>query len=114
MIWRNAGNPSTGYIGPIMQSSWRGIMPTSDAYETAKKRVEAKMSFYTHLTVYVAVILLLAIIDLTTSSGTIWFHWPMLGWGVAIVLHAVSVFVFPGRLAVTEEMIEKEMGKSRT
>ncbi len=87
-------------------------MSTSEAYESAKKRVEAKMGFYTHLTVYVAIILLLVVINLTTSSDNIWFHWPMLGWGLAIVLHAFAVFVFPGRFGVTEAMIEKEMSKS--
>ena len=89
-------------------------MENTEAYQTAKKRVEAKMGFYTHLSVYVAVILLLAVINLLSSSSTIWFHWPMLGWGIAVALHAVAVFVFPGRLAVTEEMIEKEMSKTRT
>lgn len=86
-------------------------MENSKAYQSAKKRVEAKMGFYTHLSVYVAVILLLAIIDFVTSAGTIWFHWPMLGWGIAVALHAFAVFVFPGRFTVTEKMIEKEMGR---
>lgn len=89
-------------------------MENSEAYQSAKKRVEAKMGFYTHLSVYVAVILFLAVINFLTSSGTIWFHWPMFGWGFAVVLHAAFVFVFPGQFAVTEKMIEKEMGKSRS
>jgi len=89
-------------------------MENSEAYQSAKRRVEAKMGFYTHLSVYVAVILLLATINLVTSSNNIWFHWPLLGWGIAVAIHAVVVFVFPGRFAVTEKMIEREMGKSRT
>ena len=89
-------------------------MENSEAYQSAKKRVEAKMGFYTHLSVYASVILFLAIINFMTSTGTVWVHWPMLGWGIAVVIHAAVVFVFPGRFAVTEQMIEKEMGKSRT
>lgn len=89
-------------------------MDNSEAFETAKKRVETKMGFYTHLSVYAAVVLFLAILDLVTSPGVIWFHWPMLGWGVAVVIHAASVFVFSGRFAVTDEMIEREMAKSQT
>lgn len=88
-------------------------MQNSEDYLSAKKRVEAKMGFYTHLSVYVAVMLFLAIINFVTSAGTIWFHWPMLGWGVAVAIHAAFVFLFPGRFAVTEQMIEKEMGKSQ-
>jgi hypothetical protein len=38
----------------------------------------------------------------------------MLGWGIAVALHAFAVFIFPGGFAVTEKMIEKEMGESRT
>ncbi len=88
-------------------------MENSDEYQSAKKRVEAKMGFYTHFSVYAAVILFLAIINFVTSSDTIWFHWPMLGWGFAVAIHAVFVFLFPGRFAVTEQMIEKEIGKAR-
>ncbi|SEW05961.1 2TM domain-containing protein [Cognatiyoonia koreensis] len=89
-------------------------MEQSQAYQSAKKRVEAKMSFYTHLSVYVAVILLLAVINLMSSPGTIWFHWPMMGWGIAVIIHAFAVFVFPGRFEVSERMIEKEMNKSHS
>ena len=87
-------------------------MENSEAYQSAKKRVEVSMGLYTHLSVYVAVILFLAIINFVTWSGTIWFHWPLLGWGIAVAFHAAFVFVCPGRFAVTEMMIEKEMGKS--
>lgn len=82
-------------------------------YQLAKTRIESRMGFYTHLSVYVAVILLLVVINLLTSPDAIWFQWPMLGWGIAVVLHALSVLVFPGRFTVTDEMIEKEMGRLR-
>lgn len=87
-------------------------MEDSQEYQSAKKRVEAKMGFYTHASVYVAVIAFLAILNFMTSPGTIWFHWPMFGWGIAVAIHAAVIFVFPGRFAVTEKMIEKEMGRS--
>jgi len=89
------------------------VMQHDKAYQSAKKRVEAKMGFYTHLTVYVAVILLLVVINFLASSGVIWFQWPMLGWGIGVVLHALAVFVFPNRRVVTEKMIEKELSKGR-
>ena len=89
-------------------------MENTEAYQSAKKRVEAKMGFYTHLSVYVAVILLLVVINFLSSSSTIWFQWPMLGWGIAVAIHALAVFIFPNRFTASEKMIEKEMGKSRT
>ncbi|WGH77916.1 2TM domain-containing protein [Jannaschia ovalis] len=72
------------------------------------------MGFYAHLTVYAGIIVLLMAINFLTFSGVLWFHWPMLGWGIAVALHALGVFVFPRRFAVSEEMIEKEMGKPGT
>jgi hypothetical protein len=89
-------------------------MGNSEAHQSARNRVEAKMGFYTHLSVYAVVILVLAILDFVTSPSVIWFHWPMFGWGIAIVIHAASVFLFRSRFAVTEEMIEEEMAKSQT
>lgn len=75
--------------------------------------MEAKIRFYTHLSVYAAVIVFLAILDFATSPGVLWFHWPMLGWGVAVTIHAASAFVFPRQFTVTEKMIAKEMAKSQ-
>lgn len=87
-------------------------MENSEAYQLAKKRVKAKIGFYSHFAAYVAVISFLAIINLVTSPGTIWVHWPLLGWGIAVALHAFAVFVVPDRLTVTDHMIQEEMGKS--
>lgn len=88
-------------------------MDNNQAYQSAKKRLEAKRGFYIHLSVYVVVILLLVAINFVTSSGTMWFQWPMLGWGIGVVFHALGVFVFPSRFAVTENMIKKEMNRGR-
>lgn len=86
-------------------------MEDTEAYRLAKKRVEAKRGFYIHLSVYGSVILFLAFINLISFSQTIWFQWPMLGWGFAVALHALAVFVFPNRFIVTEKMIKKEMSR---
>ena len=88
-------------------------MGSDEAHEKAKKTVEAKIGFYIHLVVYVAVNILLVVINFATllppdaKCGCLaryWFIWPLFGWGVGIVCHALAVFVFQG-------MIEKEMKK---
>ena len=61
-------------------------------YQSAKKRVEALRRFYVHLTAYVLVNLLLCTINLLTSPDSLWFYWPLLGWGIAVALHALLVF----------------------
>ena len=86
-------------------------MNNQEAYQKAKKRVEAKIGFRIHLIVYIAVITLLAIINLSTSREYIWFKWPLMGWGIAVIIHALSVFKFSGKSNLKEKMIEKEMEK---
>ena len=86
-------------------------MEDREAYEKAKKRVEAKIGFYIHLAVYVGVNVLLIIINLSASPQQLWFKWPLLGWGIGLFFHGMSIFVFSGRrLRETKErMIEEEM-----
>ena len=86
-------------------------MENQEAYQKAKKRVEAKIGFYIHLAVYVGVNILLIIINLVTSTQELWFKWPLIGWGIGVFFHALGVFVFSGGSAIKEQMIEKEMKK---
>ena len=86
-------------------------MENQEAYQRAKRRVEAKFGFYIHLSVYIGVNILLMIINLSTSSQYLWFKWPLMGWGIGVFFHGMGVFVFSGRSAIKERMIEKEMKK---
>jgi hypothetical protein len=88
-------------------------MENREAYEKVRKRVEAKIGFYIHLAVYVGVNVLLIIINLSTSSGYLWFKWPLLGWGIGLFFHGMSIFVFSGRRLreAKERMIKEEMKK---
>ena len=58
----------------------------------AQRRAGAKLAFYKHLAAYVLVNVALLAINLATSPGTLWFYWPLLGWGVAIAAHAARVY----------------------
>ncbi len=88
-------------------------MKNHEAYQRAKKRVEAKMGFYMHLAVYIGVNILLIIINLITSPQHLWFIWPFFGWGIGVFFHGMSIFVFSGRKfkGIKERMIEKEIKK---
>jgi hypothetical protein len=78
-------------------------MNTEDKYQKAKKRVQAIKEFYTHLTVYVLVNLLLFTINMLTLPGSLWFYWPLMGWGIAVALHALRVFGSGGRMGAEWE-----------
>ena len=86
-------------------------MDNQDAYKRAKKKVQARLGFFIHLSVYLGVNILLIIINLLTSPEYIWFKWPLIGWGIGVFFHAMSIFVFSGKSALTERMTEKEMEK---
>ncbi len=62
----------------------------------AQTRSEAKSDFYRHLAVYIAVNLLLVVINLVTSPDYFWAIWPLLGWGIGVGIHAMQTFVFGG------------------
>jgi hypothetical protein len=65
-------------------------------YEQAKKRVEELKGFYAHLAVYAIINAGLFLINLVTDRGNWWFFWPLLGWGIALAIHAVMVFAIEG------------------
>jgi hypothetical protein len=57
------------------------VMEDHETYEKVKKRVETKMGFYVHLVIFIAVNILLIIINYTTSPQYLWFKWPLIGMG---------------------------------
>ena len=83
-------------------------------YQEAKERVKAIKGFYIHLTVYVAVNLLLFSINMIVSPDSLWFIWPLMGWGVGLFFHALSVYGFGPRFGADweerkiRELMEKE------
>jgi hypothetical protein len=85
----------------------------TDAYEKAKRRVEEKIGFFSHLGVYVVVNVVLLLINLTQSRGDYWFYWPLFGWGIGVFFHGMGVFVWGEGSGLKERMIEKEMGRRR-
>lgn len=77
----------------------RRVTPqTSARYEAAKERAEEIQGLLIHLLVFSVINLGLFAIDALTGGGW-WFYWPLLAWGVGLILHvlATSVPVFrPG------------------
>ena len=61
-------------------------------YQAAKKQVEEIKGFYFHLVTYFLVNTFLIVINLLTSPEYLWFIWPLMGWGIGLIIHAFSVF----------------------
>ena len=81
----------------------------NEADRRVYRRAGAKLGFYIHLFVYVAVNLLLVFINLSTSPHHLWFEWPLLGWGIGLLSHGLAVFVGPPLL---QELVERERQKT--
>ncbi|MBS1572228.1 MAG: 2TM domain-containing protein [Bacteroidetes bacterium] len=62
------------------------------AYEKAARRVKELKGFYGNLISYCVVIPVLVVVNILTSPKYHWFWWPMLGWGIGILSHALQVF----------------------
>ena len=86
-------------------------MNDQEKYKKAEKIVEAKLGFYRHLIVYLAVNALLFIINIITAPRALWFYWPLIGWGIGLFLHGVGVFTHSKTSSLKERMIQKEMKK---
>jgi len=63
-----------------------------DRYFQAKKRVQEIKGFYGNLTAYILVNIGFLVLNLLTTPNELWFYWPMLGWGVGVVIHGMRAF----------------------
>jgi len=82
-------------------------------YEAAKKRVEELRDFYQHLAIYILINAVLIIINLLTSRNYLWFVWPLLGWGIGVAFHALSVYGEFWGAGWQERKIKEIMEKDR-
>lgn len=88
-------------------------MTDQDVRDIARKRAKRKLDFYNHLLVYVIVNAMLFAINIITSPDGYWFVWPLLGWGVAVAIHAAKTFLMPPDSELLERMTEREIRKDR-
>lgn len=67
-----------------------------ERYQRARTRVQQLRNFYVHVAVYLFVNLLLLLINLLTDRYSLWFYWPLIGWSIAIAVHAFLVYGIGG------------------
>jgi hypothetical protein len=79
-----------------------------DIDRIARKRAGAKLGWYTHAALYLAVNLLLLATSEVGFGSRHWTPFPMFGWGLGLVLHGVSVFVLGTGSGLRERMVRKE------
>ncbi|WP_291010504.1 2TM domain-containing protein [Hydrogenophaga sp.] len=72
----------------------------------ARKRVKARMGWYTHALIYACVIGGLALVG--AWQGRYWPIAPALGWGVGLLMHGLSVFVWRAGSGFQDGMLQRE------
>lgn len=77
----------------------------------AARRADMKLAFRSHLLAYGVVNAGLVAINLATSPGHFWAIWPMIGWGIGLAAHAITVYA-DGE-GVRDRLIEAELEKLR-
>lgn len=85
-------------------------MNEEERYKRARRRVNEIKGFYTHLIVYFVVNIFLALLNFISSPEHLWFYWVAFGWGIGVIVNAISVFGLGGVLGHEwEEKKIKEM-----
>jgi hypothetical protein len=74
----------------------------------ARRRAGAKLGWYTHAVVYLAVNAVLFVLARHGVAHRHWNLYPAAGWGLGLLLHGISVFVLGRGSGLRERMIERE------
>ncbi|MCV0437074.1 MAG: 2TM domain-containing protein [Hydrogenophaga sp.] len=72
----------------------------------ARRRAGARMGWYVHALVFLAVNAMLAMISF--SSGRHWAIYPALGWGLGLLVHGVAVWVALGGGGLQQRLVAQE------
>lgn len=66
----------------------------NDKLALARKIAERKVGFIRHAITYVVVMIALALINNLTWGGYQWWLWAALGWGIGVVSHFLSAYLY--------------------
>ena len=83
----------------------------TDLHDRAVKRLKAKEEFRVHLLIYALVNGMLVLIWAMTGANFFWPIFPIAGWGIGLVAHAMDVY---WRHEPTESDIASEMDRLRS
>jgi len=83
-------------------------MDNQDLDRIARKRAGAKLGFYIHAAVFVAVNLALFVVNGQVTPSYPWFAWPLGGWGIGLAFHGLAVFLLGAGSGIRERMVQAE------
>lgn len=80
-------------------------------YQQAQRTVERKLRFFTHLAVYVLVNCGLLLSQMAHTDTLHLSFGPVVGWGIGLLFHALSVFLHKPKATWKQRMIDQELNK---
>jgi hypothetical protein len=83
-------------------------MSPEEIESLAQKRASAKLGWYMHAAVYVAVNGFLLLSAYFGMRDRPWNPYPAMGWGLGLALHFVSVFVLGKGSGFRQQMVQRE------
>ena len=83
-------------------------MTPEEIERIAIRRANAKLGWYMHAMVYVAVNLFLFFLSHYAFGTRDWSAKPLLGWGLGLALHGASVWLLGAGGSLRERMVDKE------
>jgi hypothetical protein len=84
-------------------------MQTRDIERIARRRARAKLGWYIHAMVFVAVNTMLALIAF--SHGRDWAIYPAMGWSIGLAIHGVVVFFATGGAGLHQRLLQNERSR---
>jgi uncharacterized membrane protein YdbT with pleckstrin-like domain len=82
----------------------------NEKYQLARRIAVRKVSFIRHAVIYLIVIAGLAVINNLTWGGYQWWLWAAFGWGVGVVSHFLSAFLYQSG-SLVDRIAKREMEK---
>jgi len=89
-------------VRPADPELWRSAAEQR-AYNDARRRVRSLRAFYIHAMIYLAVNAVLVGMNLLTAPHRPWSGAPLVGWGIALVVHGVMTWSRVGLLGTSWE-----------
>ncbi|MBV7544470.1 2TM domain-containing protein [Acidovorax sp. sic0104] len=83
-------------------------MTPEDIEQLARRRAGAKLGWYVHAAAFVVVNLVVFGMSRYGLGNRPWSVFPLLGWGLGLALHGISVFVLGTGSGLRERMVHKE------
>jgi hypothetical protein len=79
--------------------------------EREARQILKRRTFYLHLSIYLAVNLMLIVIWALAGGGFPWFLFVLMGWGIGIVAHGASAFLLSHPDDIVLEREQRRLAK---